>query len=120
MTAYETDYPPIKPTREEADTLIREQTDRYYQLHGVDNTPERFDTFTLWLSWKVGGRIEQGELLDVIDAQHELVAAYYGDRPDAPFHKFEEALNVSVNQVLDTAHVYGPWINRDYRIGKAA
>lgn len=118
--SYETDYPPIRLSRDEADTFIREQTDRYYQLHGVDNTSDRFNTFTLWLSWRIGGRIEQGELLDVIDAQHELVAAYYGDRPGVRFEDLESALNETVNQLLDTAHIPGTWILRDYKIGKVA
>lgn len=116
---YEEEFPVIKLTREEADRIVREQTDRYYQMHGLDNT-ERFTPFTLWLSWQVGGRIEEGELFEVVEAQHELVAAYYGDRPDTPFHKFEENLNVAVNMVLDTARIHGPWILRDYVLGGAA
>ena len=119
MTTYEESFPVVKLTRTEADELIREQTDRYYQMHGEDNS-ERFYTFNYWLSWRIGGRIERGELFEVIEAQHDLLAAYFGDRPGKPFHTFEEAMNTAVNQVLDTAHIYGPWILRDYTMRNAA
>lgn len=116
---YEDEFPVIRLDREQADRIVREQTDRYYQLHGEDNS-ERLIGFTLWLSWRVGGNIQEGELFDVIKAQHELVAAYYGDRPGVRFQDLESALNEAVNQVLDTAHVYGPWILRNWKPGKAA
>lgn len=117
--SYEDEFPIIRPDRTEADRIVREQTDRYYQMHGEDNS-ERLIGFTLWLSWKVGGNIQEGELFDVIQAQHEILAAYYGDRPGTPFSRFEDNLNTAVNQVLDTARVYGPWILRDYKLAGAA
>jgi hypothetical protein len=116
---YEEEFPIINLTREQADMVVRNYADLYYQTHGCDNT-ERLTGFTLWLSWCVGGRIEEGELFEVVEAFHELAKHYAGDsRRDVD--ELESNLNVAVNRVLDTAHVHGPWINRyDMVLGRTA
>lgn len=116
---YEEEFPIVKLTREQADMVVRQYADSYYQQHGLDNG-ERLTGFTLWLSWCIGGHIKENELFEVIEAFHELIAAYYGDRPQRQFDEYESDLNVAVNMVLDTAQISGPWICRREFHGRAA
>lgn len=117
---YEDEFPIIKLTREQADMVVRQYADRYYQIHGLDNT-ERLTGFALWLSWCIGGPIREGALFDVIEAFHDLSAHHAGDRPGHDVDEFESDLNVAVNWVLDSARVSGKWVNRyDAPLGRTA
>lgn len=116
---YEEEFPVVKLTREQADMVVRQFTDRYYQYHGEDNGP-RLDTFVHWLSWVTGGNFTKGYIEDVLSAWNNAGRVYAGDLPNWTRRDVDELLNVSVDDALDAARFDGARNRGERFLGGAA
>lgn len=104
-----------KRTRLEADLMVRQLCDAYYQQWGLDNARgdgSQFDDFTRWLSWHVGGTCDREFLFDVVEAMDRLYAVYAGDLPHETKDHYQGELNIAVHEVLTCAGISGDMIRR--------
>ncbi|WP_394253674.1 hypothetical protein [Arthrobacter pityocampae] len=99
-------------TREQADLVLRNTTDAYYNTHGRDNGP-RLEDFQRRLSWMIGGTVPLAYLEDILTAWDGIADVNAGSRPHDDLDAYEELLNCSVNNGLAEAGIKGKWINRD-------
>jgi hypothetical protein len=110
-TTYDSADSSLDLTRDQADLVVRNTTDAYYNTHGRDNGP-RLEDFQRRLSWMIGGTMPLTHLEDILTAWDGIAAIGAGDRNGDALDAFEDLLNCAVNEGLSAAGISGRWINR--------
>jgi hypothetical protein len=111
-TTYDSADSSLDLTRDQADLVVRNTTDAYYNTHGRDNGP-RLEDFQRRLSWMIGGTVPLAYLEDILTAWDGIAAVNAGNRPYDDLDAFEDLLNCAVNDGLAAAGIKGKWINRN-------